>query len=250
MFCKNCGKEIADSSKFCVNCGTPVDMQRTAPVYEQPVASAPADRTRAKKNKKKLPVWVYIVVVLGFAAIGRLVGENMIAPSMGGETEYGNEITASSNVQIINSEYAEIFSSRNIVEVDQVFLYDSSAYAKVDAEGMVERMEYGYEDDVVKEMVDTLYYPISGMTDSEKAALSSQLDILEMSVASEGFCSVTRNESFLFYSITFYFKNLEDPQNLQKLIDLGMMTDNGADCISKSESESALLREGFVKKWS
>lgn len=49
MFCKNCGKELPDSAKFCSGCGTPVISEVTAPgveppqppVEETPVSPAP-----------------------------------------------------------------------------------------------------------------------------------------------------------------------------------------------------------------
>ena len=36
MFCKNCGKELPDSAKFCSGCGTPVISEVTAPGVEPP----------------------------------------------------------------------------------------------------------------------------------------------------------------------------------------------------------------------
>lgn len=49
MFCRNCGKELPDSAKFCSGCGTPVISEVTAPgveppqppVEETPVSPAP-----------------------------------------------------------------------------------------------------------------------------------------------------------------------------------------------------------------
>ena len=39
MFCKNCGKELADGARFCAECGNVVEVE--APVVEAPVAEAP-----------------------------------------------------------------------------------------------------------------------------------------------------------------------------------------------------------------
>ena len=38
MFCKNCGKELPESAKFCSSCGTPV-----APAPEEPEGQHPAE---------------------------------------------------------------------------------------------------------------------------------------------------------------------------------------------------------------
>ena len=37
MFCSNCGAQVGDNEKFCKVCGTPVNVQAAAPVYQQPV---------------------------------------------------------------------------------------------------------------------------------------------------------------------------------------------------------------------
>ena len=41
VFCKNCGKELPDSAKFCSGCGTPVAPEATAPGAEPPVEETP-----------------------------------------------------------------------------------------------------------------------------------------------------------------------------------------------------------------
>lgn len=41
MFCKNCGKELADVAKFCDGCGSPVVAEQQAPAApEQPAPAA------------------------------------------------------------------------------------------------------------------------------------------------------------------------------------------------------------------
>ena len=50
MICKNCNAEIEDSSVFCINCGTPVEIEPVRPqpqrapqpAYQQPVYQQPA----------------------------------------------------------------------------------------------------------------------------------------------------------------------------------------------------------------
>lgn len=76
MFCKNCGKEIADSSQFCIYCGTNLSATQQQPVFEpavqptfeqvsQPVC-APVEPTPAPvspKNPKKSRAPMIIAVI-------------------------------------------------------------------------------------------------------------------------------------------------------------------------------------------
>ena len=68
MYCKNCGKEVADGVKFCAECGTPVE--------EIATKSAPVEIEKpAKKKKKRHPILGTILLVLGiFIIIGALAG--------------------------------------------------------------------------------------------------------------------------------------------------------------------------------
>lgn len=66
MYCKLCGKEIADDAKFCDGCGTAV----AAVVAAQPTVEV-------KKKKKKHPILGTIVLIFGiFLIIGAIAGGN------------------------------------------------------------------------------------------------------------------------------------------------------------------------------
>ena len=67
MYCKNCGKEIADDSKFCQHCGTAqleVQVNEPTPVVEQPkkevVIEIPSIKTNLS-NKAKIGIGIYSV---------------------------------------------------------------------------------------------------------------------------------------------------------------------------------------------
>lgn len=83
MYCKNCGKEIADDSKFCQYCGT---AQITEPAKEQPkpapekkVVEIPTIKTNLS-NKAKVWIGVYAGwVLINFLCIflnGQTLGDN------------------------------------------------------------------------------------------------------------------------------------------------------------------------------
>ena len=130
------------------------------------------------KNPKT--VILSLVVVLAVYLLGRFA----IAPAMlsdGDDTNVGsnqsgigaeqneqgdtNNVVSDNNSSADNSAYTDIFMSRNIVDMSSIFTtMDTAAFANVDDEGTVEKLEYAYEDDAVKEFVNVVYYPISNMT--------------------------------------------------------------------------------------
>ncbi len=56
MYCKNCGKPVAENAAFCMHCGTAVE---TAPAASAPTpAPTPAPKSKEPKAKKKLPAIV------------------------------------------------------------------------------------------------------------------------------------------------------------------------------------------------
>ncbi len=66
MICKQCGKEIPDGSKFCLECGAPVEAEKPAeevpcevaeetPVADVPVAEAPAEEKPCEECAKEAP---------------------------------------------------------------------------------------------------------------------------------------------------------------------------------------------------
>ena len=77
MFCKNCGNQMKENTKFCENCGTnietePVAPVQTAPAYASAQASPNTNATMPKKKKKGkviLILAIVVVLVLGVAML-------------------------------------------------------------------------------------------------------------------------------------------------------------------------------------
>lgn len=73
MFCRNCGKEIPENTKFCNHCGASQD-GAPAPTPSQPIQPAPA----AKKSP-------FMPIVIGAVVIAAMVlGVFVIAPALSG----------------------------------------------------------------------------------------------------------------------------------------------------------------------
>lgn len=240
MYCNKCGKEIPENSKFCGGCGAAVQMKT------EPVAK------KQKKEKKRTPVWVTLIVV----AVAFLIGKFLIAPSMLSEPQkdqssYQQEETSQSDSDAVtvSGKYSEIFTSRNIVEMPAMFMrLDSAAFAAVDQDGMIEKLEFGYKDDVIKEMVNTLYFPISGMDDTEKNALKAMVKENLSGYLAVDFCSASYNMGNLYYTVSLHFTDLDVAENIQKMSEFGILSADGADCLSMAQTESNLIAGGYTKK--
>ena len=240
MYCNKCGKEIPENSKFCGGCGTAVQT-KTKPVAK-----------KQKKEKKRAPIWVSLLVM----AAAFLIGKFVMAPSMLSEPQqdqgsYQQEETSQSDSAAVsaNGEYSEIFTSRNIVEMPAMFMMlDSAAFAAVDQDGIIEKMEFGYKDDVIKEMVNTLYFPISGMDDTEKSALEAMVKENLSGYLAVDFCTTSYNMGNLYYTVSLHFTDLDVAENIQKMSEFGILAGNGADRLSMAQTESNLIAGGYTKK--
>ncbi|MBQ7801333.1 MAG: zinc-ribbon domain-containing protein [Oscillospiraceae bacterium] len=295
MFCQNCGKQIAEDARFCPGCGAAVGGQPRQAAYQAGETSRPNEQAQqyqqpqyqqapyqqpqqdyrqpqtAKKQKKKTPVWLVILVALAAFLIGKFViSPAMLTDSGSNKSTAGNTNSSNSSVSsqfpiettptvsvnadavdTANSAYTEIFSSRYIVEdmaPSSMLLLDTNSYAIVYDYGGVERMLFGYSNDKVLQLVDTLYYPVSGYTEDQLAQLETTLKDYYAIYEQLSFCTVTYTQGTSYYKIVMTMTDLDKSANIQALSGTDLLTTAGADWISMSQSESDLLASGFVKK--
>ena len=256
MFCSKCGKEIPEDTKFCSHCGA----QQGGAVSDKP--------SEKKNGKKKNPKTVILSLVIVLAVY--LLGRCAIAPAMlsdnddadvgsGGQSSLSSEqdyldddddeAVSDNNSSVDNSAYTDIFMSRNIVDMTSIFTsLDTMAFANVSDDGTVEKLEYAYEDDTIWEFVNVVYYPVTEMTEDQKLALDNSMKANCAAMEEADFCTVSYNMGNNYYSVTLHFTDLDKTENIQKLHDFGMLTGEGVNRISMSETESSLLSGGYVKK--
>ena len=240
MYCNQCGKENPKGSRFCGNCGAALQIKTETVVKKQ------------KKAKKRVPIWMTLIAI----AAGALLGKFVLVPAMISDSEldqdnYRQEETTASTVSSasVNDAYTEIFSSRYIVEMGAMFLgLDSAEFAIVRDDDMIEKIQYGYEDDIIKEMINTLYYPVSDMDDTQKSALEAGVKENLAAFTASDFCFVTCNMGNLYYTVELHFTALDSAENLQKMYEFGLISESGADYISMKQTEAGLIMEGYVKK--
>lgn len=78
MYCKNCGTENDDATKFCVNCGAQMD--KTAGTAMERKNSAASGAEYPKLSKRTKSIILIIVIVLGLAAVFYKIGSGLMSP--------------------------------------------------------------------------------------------------------------------------------------------------------------------------
>lgn len=260
MFCSNCGKQIPDNTKFCNHCGAQqqiVEGADSAPkTTENQKKIADIQPQESKKiPKKKTNIFIGLAVVLCAFILGKFV----IAPSMvsdsGKENDTGNqgsqsqpttENNSGSSVGSENSAYDAIFDDTYIVHFQTFFNMGTENFAMKEDDGTIYCMDYGYKDDVIKQVVETVYIPISEYTDTQKAEIETTMKTRYASVDALNCCVVTYKMSTNYYTITCTYSDMDQPSNYSEMYNAGFLSKN--TFFSMSETETSLLGQGFIKK--
>ena len=112
MFCKNCGNEISDDSKFCNFCGT----------KQQSAVAVPENNSSNEYEKSEKTLWGIVLACLIFVFVIILV----IAVAVGGNSSSANK-QDSSNSSSANSTTRAATTSDLVItfkRIDNYFEYD------------------------------------------------------------------------------------------------------------------------------
>ncbi len=138
---------------------------------------------------------------------------------------------------LLDSSYNSIFSTRNIVDSPALFFgLDTAEFAIAKSDGTVEKMAYGYEDDVIKEWEYTIYLT----EDTIDEEFYNELKGLS-------FCTASKKQLSNYCVVTFKFKNLDNARNINKLTELGILGSSG-DYMSYSQIANQLISNGYAEK--
>ena len=70
MFCENCGAQLEDGSKFCTECGSPVNYDETvSPVSNAPQNTAPSGKSSGKNMLVPIIISVSMAVIVALAIV-------------------------------------------------------------------------------------------------------------------------------------------------------------------------------------
>lgn len=114
MYCSQCGKEIADDSKFCNECGCPVSKQNEQQVVKKEVVKN-ASPKKNKETPKKIKLWHIIVVA---AAVITIIVSYIVLPKVFSRYEW-SEVKLSSVLPEPESKWGDLSSN----EKDYLYLY-------------------------------------------------------------------------------------------------------------------------------
>ncbi len=272
-FCPNCGNEIRNGVKFCTGCGRPVDAkpQGTPKPQYQP------SQTTNKAVKKGKPAVngktigrVILGIIFAIVFFGIVIGMRQNNTSSdeynddysGQFTQYddgsvshqsGDELTQDEQDIIGGREYIEVFESRGIYDESALAGYGLSTgeFVWVDeSSGMVDKMEYGYKNDVVEVVVETIYYPISNYSDDEKSQLLDMFKSQFAAAEALDFVNITYDINGDYCKIKIVMENMDKVSNVKDAISVGIVqadTDN-ARAFSYEQSQAAMLASGYIQK--
>lgn len=247
MFCSECGKQIPDNTKFCNHCGA--QQPALGGTESQPTPQPqPQPAPQSQKAERKKPNYLVIVAVFICAA---LIGRFVIAPSMVSnleeDTNSGKQSSQNqSSADTGSAAYNKILADAYIVHASPVFGKEIASYVIKMSDGTIVCADLAGQDDVVKEMVETTYFPVSGLTDAQKKEKENTLKMQMVQLEALSCCSVSYTTSENYLKVTAKFRDLDKQENYSALYHLKI---NGSNApMSMSETEKSYLSQGFVKK--
>ena len=279
MKCKKCGAEINSKLKFCNKCGAkqatndavssaPVQQPVQAPVQESAPVQQPvqAPVQQPKKSNKAVGIIITIVVVICATLIGKFV----IAPSLTSNSNNDDSYTGYTSSQYVqpqqstessseapinpsssastnqsSSAYDAIFENTYIVHFQTFFGMDNASYAYETA-GIISCRDYGYKNDIVKQWIETLYVPVTGLSEDGKAQLQSSLEAEYATYNELSCCTVEYKMGTNYLTVKFTYSNVDQAAQYNELYNAGLMDTNAQ--ISMSATEQVMLSKGYVKK--
>lgn len=227
MYCNNCGKPIPDNSQFCNHCGSEI----------QSVTESPK-----QKNKMKPLIIGMCCMVLAVAAI--LVGVFVVLPAV------NQEKTTEPTESQPNSEYLALFEDAQMVELeDTVTSKITMTYAKAIKNGGISKVTVGYDADVIKEMIVSVYLPrfdnvLDGVVDYyiEKAEDSAKdFEFCEVKV-------ITRDDCYVIRTSFRKLDTIKDGKAFLVTVYPGNPSHYEDGIITVTEFKEYLTTEEFIKK--
>lgn len=239
-------------------------VQQQQPPVQQPVFTAQQPQ-RPQKQKKKTGVTIVSILVV-IAAF--LLGKFVIAPALlsdsgkdssqdktsssdsvvSGDSSWDAEQDGSEPAQTDTSsaDYDAIFEGTYIVHMPMFFNMDTASFATKSSDGTITCYDYGYQDDMVIQLVETTYIPIADATDAQKAELENKAIETANTYAGVENLTVEYQMGNNYFSVKVTYADLDQPEGREALAEAGILA--GDSPISMKASEEQQLANGAVKK--
>lgn len=274
MYCRNCGKQIPEGVTFCTYCGAQqgAAAQPAQPVQPRHAASEPAPRAQQRQRQEKPKrKWTGLLVAVAVFFVAGMLGQFVLAPAMkkdSGSARPDIQPAATIEPQEVeeiqqpadaedagaaesetNPAYSAVFEGSGVIHLPILMATDIESFALKDGEGDINCLDYGCSGDQVTCFNQTWYY--LGVTSDQQEYLQNLTAGAEGEVtkyANASCINVTYNydETRGVFRIQYACTGLDQPENLQTMYDLGMISAN--DPISMALTEQELLQQGYVKR--
>lgn len=236
----------------------PYTVPKTPNRYPNPPQTPVYPVNQPKKKKGKGCLVLFIITTTICTILFFLLLFTVIIPALTSEPTITPETFATENMtsaiteptqytREVNPEYEKIFSNANLTETDfdfgdglenYVFATDN-AYET----GIITKLEYGVKNDVVCACVETNCFPASKY--SEEKLTDTYEPFMELQSCDINIYSIT---DYIVVEIREY--NLDDPEYLQELIDIGFIAmDDANRKISMEITKEGYLQKGYELKY-
>lgn len=240
MFCRNCGKQLPEGTKFCSGCGSQVG--GASPAAPQPQTQPAAPQKQTTSRWSGLGFWLLrmVIVAIGMALAAVLISA-LSTPKVETVTDDG----------IISAAYSTLFSQNGFAAPETAFSgQDAVAYAKDLGDGMIENMEFSYADGIITGMCDSIYVPVAGLDAATRELLDQQMIDVFSTYETLSFCTVWYDKSDTCYTYTVKARYLDESHNLRMAVQLGLLAIDGdsVELLSIKGTEESLLGSGWIKR--
>ncbi|MBR2715800.1 MAG: hypothetical protein IKB73_06330 [Ruminococcus sp.] len=276
MFCKNCGQVLAENSTVCDACGNVQDNapQQVAPqVPQAPMAptvqqsapyAQPPQPQKPKKSKKGLIIVLAVIaaIIVLFVALGSCGGpetsgtQEDVTFEPWTPSEEDADADSSSSSSAVDTEKADTSTFDGLIASEGIsytatlsgdgtraFIMKNATNSSIDIQ------ELKADGDVVKEMVEIVYFPMTDYTDEQKETFDTQVKEQYGPADELDCCTVTYDTDGDFYVLKIHSTGLENVDTVSKLADAKVLTITGeAATISMQQSADGLISLGYIEK--
>lgn len=147
--------------------------------------------------------------------------------------------------------YDKIIEEYGLKDSASMFIMTKSqtAFIAVDSEGSIHKVVFGHNDDLIKQIEETIYLPMSGISDEDKDAVTAYAQLMVETVESLGFCSAKRQLTDDYCIITITMSDMDNGANIQKAKDAEVLAAvEGANGLSMELTEEKMLNAGYAKR--
>ena len=137
--------------------------------------------------------------------------------------------------------FSEIFHNRSLVPN----IVGGTQYVGITPEGIVDLHQYLAYSDEVYTWINTLYYPMAGLSAEEKSAMEANIKATFAAIDEEDFVEITYWNESDYFAANISYEKLNKKKNVRKLGEYGVVS-YGSEAISLRMSKEAREEDGYI----